>query len=354
MGGRSSRHEASLSGKYRPVCSQQSASDDANAKYKLPRTEKLPEVHDDVISHSCPLGEEQLVACGVDGWIYAYNWEAPCLTWDFRAHRKATNRIVALNANSLLTASADTTVRLWDVRNVPGVDTEEEFKPLLSFLGHQMSVSALDVVGGNNSESDALFTGSRDCSVRVWDLHTGMQIHAYKTLRNVVTAVRRVPRESHMVVQASEDLQLRLWDVSVGTKPVHAVHAGPNQVVCVDVSDDGNYVACGTKGFSRENCELKVFDMRAGLKELSSVACADYTVEAVHMVEGGTCLTASKDGWLRSVSVWPTKVLREFGHSMCSYTALGVSRRVSLGPVALTASVGQEDHDKVIARMVCE
>merc|ERR1719240_2332900 len=108
-------------------------------------------------------------------------------------------------------------------------------------------------------------------------MESGRELQQVKILRNVVTAVRRVPNgvASNAVVQTSEDLQLRLWDCSAaGLRAAMAVRSGPNQLICLDVTDDGLYAVCGSKGFSRENCEVKVFDIRGGLRELYSVPCA--------------------------------------------------------------------------------
>ncbi|CAE7945930.1 unnamed protein product [Symbiodinium sp. KB8] len=167
-----------------------------------------------------------------------------------------------------------------------------------------------------------------------------------KILRNVVTAIRRVPQPgaaAGAAVQASEDLQLRLWDTRQGILkgPAAAVRAGPNQLICLDVSPDGNYVACGSKGFSRENCEVKVFDLRASLQELHALPCADQTIEALRHLGSDRCLTASKDGHVRAVSLPSPKVVLERRSTKigaAGYTALGVSETGA----ALCAWVGPE------------
>ncbi|CAE6934258.1 unnamed protein product [Symbiodinium natans] len=95
------------------------------------------------------------------------------------------------------------------------------------------------------------------------------------------------------------------------------------------------------QGFSRENCEVKVFDLRASLSELHSLPCADQTIEALRQVSGDRCLTASKDGHIRAVSLPAPKVLLERRSTKigaAGYTALGVSA----SGTALCAWVGPE------------
>lgn len=310
------------------------------------RSGRLAAPTDDIVSFVAPFGGKHFVASGVDGWVYLYNWQHADLAGKFRAHAKPVNRMLALGDGQLLTASADATVRLWaaapcnedDADTIPaaafGGAGPQPAVPSQSFVGHRMSVSALELPGDDCVTT--LFTGSRDCTVRLWDIEQAKEMQQVKILRNVVTAVRRVPG-SRIVAQASEDLKLRLWDTSAGLRAAHEAHAGPNQLICLDVTDDGLYVVCGSKGFSRENCEVKIFDVRTGLRELASAACADQTIEALRVSGPDQCIIASKDGFVRGVSLPDLSVVFERRAAEAGYTALGICRRPATGPVAMTA-----------------
>lgn len=191
--------------------------------------------------------------------------------------------------------------------------------------------------------------------IALWDLETAQSIQKNKILRNVVTAARRC--SAHTVVQASEDLQLRLWDSrsSLGKGPVMAVRAGPNQLICLDVpqadaeNSGASWVACGSKGFSRENCEVKVFDLRGSLRQQAALACADQTIEALQCLGRDQCLIASKDVHLRAIALPQPEVLWERRGSHAGYTALGLASSrclaasVSADRVALELlAVGEE------------
>ncbi|OLP82680.1 Ankyrin repeat domain-containing protein 17 [Symbiodinium microadriaticum] len=107
-------------------------------------------------------------------WLYLYDGQTMRQLSKFRAHKKAVNRLLEGPAGSILTASADGTVRLWK----QGGPKEGSPEPVQQFEGHMMSVSALDIVeewgsAGEMQAGTALFTGSRDCSVMLWDLETG-------------------------------------------------------------------------------------------------------------------------------------------------------------------------------------
>lgn len=310
----------------------------------------LPKPVDDVLSFVVPFGGTHFAVSGIDGWVYFYDWQRQSLGGKFRAHKKAVNRLLSLHdrGGRILTASTDATVRIWSggdaLPSVAASGVEQDAVPALTLEGHRMAVSALDIVPNDGC---ALFTGSRDCTVRLWDLERGIELQQSKILRNVVTAVRWVPLSRGLVAQASEDLQLRLWDAaSGGLKMAHAVHAGPDQLVCLDVTDDGNYVVCGSKGFSRENCVVKIFDVRSGLRQLASLPCAEQTIEALRMAGPDKCLFASKDGNIRAVALNISEaapaIVTGSGMPLAqgAYTALGLCRRDGgEGPVAMAASV---------------
>mmetsp|Transcript_12656 Transcript_12656/g.22381 ORF Transcript_12656/g.22381 Transcript_12656/m.22381 type:complete len:362 (+) Transcript_12656:41-1126(+) len=287
---------------------------------------------DDYVSSICGFGNSHFAVAGAEGWLYLYDSQALCLASKTHAHKKAVNKVLAGPGGSIFTGSTDATARLWRHENV-----NEGASLVQTFEGHQMSVSTVDVVDDwsvagqtTTSTGGALLTGSRDCSLRLWDVESGRTLQQNKILRNVVTAVRRVPNGpagASTLVQASEDLQLRLWDLraGLGKGPAMAVRAGPNLMLCLDVAEDGSWVACGSKGFSRENCEVKLFDLRGGLRELAALPTADQTLEALRCVGPDRCLTASKDGYLRALAVPEPELLSEHrGAGTDAYTALGV------------------------------
>jgi len=119
-----------------------------------------------------------------------------------------------------------------------------------------------------NNSSGLIYSGSRDCTVKVTDMSKpGFAIRDNKILRNVVTDLVYCDT-FNALVQLSEDLQLRVY--SSDLKDVKGVMSedgkwivSPNQFVrSWIVGSTGSEVVIGTKGFSWESIELWIVDLR--------------------------------------------------------------------------------------------
>lgn len=241
------------------------------------------------------------IVTGVDGDISEYDYISGQLRHSWTGHTRAVTRCVSvqmLGSQRLLSSSADASVKMW------GNDTEA----MAVFRGHEMSVNSVDW----SADASCVVSGSRDCTVRLWDTETAKDVGKAKVLRNVVTSLRVVPARN-TVVQCSEDLRLRLWSTeSRSLREVATVGSGPNQLICCEVSPDGNYVLAGSKGFSRENCQLHLFDLRQ-LKEVISQPCFNQSVEGVAWLSDSVVLGVAKDCCVRTFAAQTLQPLSDFG-----------------------------------------
>lgn len=177
----------------------------------------------------------------------------------WEGHTRGVNAVVyGPTTGCAYTAGRDLTIRQWSRRDTTST---------CLFEGHELNVAALAL----SPDERLLFSGARDTSVRLWDVHSSKQIAINKTPRNLVTALCWVPGEASSVLQASEDLRLRLWDVrsagpqqSASLKPTSTMLGHSNIPLCCDVSRDGmSFLTCH-KGFDGTGCELRVWDRRQG------------------------------------------------------------------------------------------
>ncbi|CAF3275053.1 unnamed protein product [Rotaria socialis] len=101
----------------------------------------------------------------------------------------------------LLTASGDSTAKLWDV---------ESSTPIQTFQGHQADVMGIDV---SPSEAGNIFvSASADHIAMVWDIRTGSYVQTFEGHESDVNAVRFYP-SGDAFVSASDDATCRLFDL---------------------------------------------------------------------------------------------------------------------------------------------
>eukprot|EP00889_Picochlorum_renovo_P005446 jgi/Picre1/32476/NNA_007822.t1 len=131
--------------------------------------------------------------------------------------------------NSLVTASADSTVRIWDISSKRCTHVlEDHRRPVLSLA----------------STDDYIFSGSYDYTVRVWDWATQRRVATLRGHTDAVRALVVVGSRSQYVCSGSYDGTLRLW--SIGTWECVKVlkgHSGPVRVLatCGDKIFSGSY-----------------------------------------------------------------------------------------------------------------
>lgn len=161
------------------------------------------------------------------------------------------------------------------------------------YTGHTMSVTCVAPKGSK------LASGSRDQTTRLWDLETGKQVGMRKIDRNVVTWVGW--RDENTMVQASEDLTLRIWDVRTKPfKPQAEVRVGTNFATNADllVKDEKILLATGHRGFNNEGAEVKLWDLTdfsAATQPVWTYTKHTFTPEAVRFLSPDLLLSASKD-----------------------------------------------------------
>ena len=216
----------------------------------------------------------------------------------------------AVGGGVLATASRDASAALWRLSGGGGGAPPER---LCSLRGHELTVSGVDV----SSDGRRVATGSRDCSVRLWDAEVGREVARAHVAQNVATCVRWGAGDApHVLLQGGEDLRVRLWDTREGALRAAAALEGFTYFpLCVDVAPDGARVATSSKGFNGSGCEVRLWDLRrcgggiggggnggGGGPLLRTLTGHAQDATACAFFSGGALLaSASKDGTVR---VW--------------------------------------------------
>ncbi|OMJ95526.1 hypothetical protein SteCoe_1128 [Stentor coeruleus] len=153
--------------------------------------------------------------------------------------------------------------------------------------GHERSINSIDL------NANTLVTGSADWSLRLWDLEKCEEICKSVINWNVVTSLKYSNNE---IIQTSEDLRLRIWDSRDFKLAISSIcNVGDNFANCCDVKD--YYIATGHRGFGGNGCDVKLWDMRKLQTSIAEMKGHDEAVESVKFI-GRHLISCGKDGKL--------------------------------------------------------
>jgi len=216
----------------------------------------------------------------------------------WNAHGKEITKVACGGQNRQLFASAsrDKTFCIWRSSS-NCADSGPEWR----FSGHDLAVTGVAF----NPSGSHVFSGSRDNTVRLWDVVGRQCVRTTALSQNVVTDVcwGRV-MGTWMVAQSSEDKTVRLWDtrslrVTITTVPKQYIQ------MCCDLSGaDDRLCLSASNGFGGSGCEATLWDLRSGSRVLREFVGHFETVSGCCFVPSSSrvmAATCSNDG---TVCLW--------------------------------------------------
>lgn len=138
----------------------------------------------------------------------------------------------------MITGGYDKILRLWDIRSAPGA------KPIRTLVGHAGAVCSVDV----NLYGNLLVSGSKDNSIKFWDLISGITVRTLTSHLGEVTSVS-LDDTGCMVLSSSKDNSNRLWDLRT-SKPVRRFKGHQNtyrNLVRASFGPACNFVVSGSE-----------------------------------------------------------------------------------------------------------
>eukprot|EP00743_Colponemidia_sp_Colp-15_P005050 GILK01005438.1.p1 GENE.GILK01005438.1~~GILK01005438.1.p1 ORF type:complete len:347 (-),score=50.62 GILK01005438.1:209-1249(-) len=254
-------------------------------------TASLPLPGDDIVTCIASSHNDGEFFCGGDDrLVRLYNFATGEVVRTYSGHKHCINQVAPYShagQEVFFTASRDTTIKQW---------RKTEAEPVETFSGHELTVQGVTA----SADASLLFSGSRDNTVRLWDVTTAKNISQVNISQNLPTVVRWLPNE-HAAVQCSEDLVLRIWDLSGGQIKIAQQMSGATNIpLCCDISSDGRYILTGSKGFDSVGTEAKIWDRRMEkvLREFRGHEQA---------IEGCVFLESSKTGFRRNMIATASK-----------------------------------------------
>ncbi|KAF1953040.1 dynein regulator [Byssothecium circinans] len=154
------------------------------------------------------------IASGSDDYtIKIWDWELGELEKTIKGHTRAVMDVDygGLRGGILLAScSSDLTIKLWD--------PADDYKNIRTLVGHDHSVSAIRFIpsgaAGVLSSGNLLVSASRDKTLKMWDVTSG---YCVKTLQGHTGWVRDVypSLDGRFLLSTGDDKTARLWDISV-------------------------------------------------------------------------------------------------------------------------------------------
>ncbi|WP_428011548.1 protein kinase domain-containing protein [Baaleninema sp.] len=132
------------------------------------------------------------------------------------------------DGNTIVTASQDTTIRLWDTRT--GIRK-------LTLNNHTKAVNDIVI----SADGHIIVSASDDRTIRVWDLRSGRVLHTLQGHTGAVTSLA-LSADASTLVSGGEDKTLRVWNVRQGVQ-IRALTGHEAGVRSVALSPDGTTIA---------------------------------------------------------------------------------------------------------------
>jgi len=168
--------------------------------------------HTDSIWGVCPIyldGRTLLASASADYTIRVWDLRNDRAATTLKAHTSGVAKVcttVAAGRTHLVSAADDHTVRMWDL----STGTVARI-----FEGHEdLALAVCDVQVG---QRHLVASGGADGTARLWDPETGDSVHVLSGHRGRVRTVCAVPvGGSHLLASAGRDGAIRLWDPDRG------------------------------------------------------------------------------------------------------------------------------------------
>ncbi|MBW4621038.1 MAG: pentapeptide repeat-containing protein [Cyanosarcina radialis HA8281-LM2] len=239
--------------------------------------------------------------------------------------------------------SADQTIVLWDVnsgqclKTLPGeggnvwaiafspLDTQNsQTDSSASRKGRKNAPAGVRLTGSPSPKQEGFLASSHDnCTVKLWDVNTGLCLRTFPGHTSRVRAVAFSP-DGKTIASGSEDYTLKLWDVNTG-QCLQSWQAASDEILSIAFSPDGKTLAS-----SGNESVIKLWDIDRG-ECLQVLQGHTNWVFALTYSADGRLISASQDGSVRLWDVQTGKCLKIL-YSPRPYEGMKITGATGLTP----------------------
>ena len=202
----------------------------------------------------------------------------------YRGHEVSVNSAVfSPDGEYILTASADQTARLWE---------RSSGKQIMTYCGHEDWVNSAVF----SPDGEHILTSSDDQTARLWKRSSGKQIMTYRGHEDWVRSAV-FSRDGEHILTASDDQTARLWETASG-KNIMTYHGHKDDVNSAVFSPDGKHILTAS-----DDNTARLWETASGKNIITYHGHKDDVNSAVFSPDGEYILTASDD---RTARLWET------------------------------------------------
>ncbi|WP_430013942.1 hypothetical protein ACQY1Y_02925 [Microcystis ichthyoblabe FBCC-A1114] len=209
---------------------------------------------------------------------------------------RVTSVSFSRDGRTLASGSRDNTIKLWNIR------TGKEIRTL---QGHNSRVSSVSF----SRDGKTLASGSDDKTIKLWNVETGQEIRTFKGHNSRVFSVS-FSRDGKTLASGSDDKTIKLWNVETGQEI--RTFKGHNSIVySVSFSRDGKTLASGS-----DDKTIKLWNVETG-QEIRTFKGHNGSVFSVSFSpDGKTLATSSGDNTIKLWNVETGQEIRTLsGHN---------------------------------------
>ncbi|MBN2535889.1 MAG: WD40 repeat domain-containing protein [Spirochaetales bacterium] len=189
---------------------------------------------------------------------------------------------------------------------IPGL-LDRKDPELVVQLGHRKGINNLAV----SPDGRLLVTASKDETLKLWDVASGKEMRTFTGHKRMVNDAVFSPDGNYIAscCGGSSNEQLFLWDARTGKKIKTFYCDNVIDINCVDYSPDGKFLATGNGyiGTSKENF-IGIWDVKTA-KRIKKIEGHTKRITKIHYSDDGKYLLSASDD--NTLGVWKVKNSRQ-------------------------------------------